>query len=1080
MVSLKTLATGAAALCAALSATANAAAGGTAAALPFPAPVPLPPPIALETLHSQFVEPPDSSRPWAFWVWQNGNITREGITADLEAMRRVGMSGALIMEIGYQNIPPRGPVDFMNAEWQQLFAHTLREAKRLGMQIHLFGSAAFGGTGGNWITPELNMQKLTFSEVTVELPAASSPAAQKELTVKLPQPPVTLGHYRDIAVLAFPTPAGAAKRKPTTFPGHPVFAQHGNPQISTKNPVVRREDIRDLTAFFDAASGVLKWKQGAGSGKQGESAKRQTYTILRIGHTATGTPLLPPPLACKDALECDKLSAAAAAFTYRQQIGKLAADNRSLAGRARTFTGLQIDSWEVGSQNWTPAMRSEFARIKNYDILPFLPVFFGFQIDSPDTTRRFLWDFRTAISKMLIQNFAGTINRLADADDLDLAIEAYDQAPADFLEFGGAAHQPVGEFWTNNRCLQTDMRGMASAAHIYGRPLVPAEAFTAFPNDRWATHPATYKPIGDRAFCEGANHFLFSTFSHQPRPEMPAPGVMYYQWGTHYERIQPWWEKIKPWHDYVARCQHLLRQGEPVADIAYLAPEDAPVHFKNYPRDGYLWDHINTHALTAATVNADRQIVLPSGMRYHILALPWVHEKITPELAATLERLVAAGARVGAHAKPPLRAHGLLDPDTERRLADRMRTLWASGKIATGTFAQKMLADAAIPPDFAATGAGNAPANPALDGKDLLKNGNLSFTHRRIKLKCAAGATGGTGAAGAAGEAGKSCAAHLWADVYFVANPHPTAAAGTLTFRATGTPELWHPETGARRPLAHTTAADQKTTSLNLRLGPTESAFIIFTAQRERGDSAAEQGQRDKGKGQRAESAPPPQETTLIPLPSSLIPSPRSLRSIPLTAPWQLTFPSRPPLTLPALRCWTTFDDPEIRHFAGTAVYRTSIPASQLSTPDTPDTRAILDLGRAHEIIEVFINDVPAGTIWKAEKRLDITDALRAALSPNSKLKTPNSKQITLELRVTNLLQNRLIGDAALPEGADTRRAKNGVLLAWPKWFYDFSAKPDLGSRRTFGTWNLHSPKDPLLPSGLLGPVKIEFVPAQQ
>jgi len=76
---------------------------------------------------SQFREPPASARPWVYWFWLDGNITREGITADLEAMRRVGIGGVLIMEVA-QNIP-KGPVQFGSPQWRELFRHTICRSK---------------------------------------------------------------------------------------------------------------------------------------------------------------------------------------------------------------------------------------------------------------------------------------------------------------------------------------------------------------------------------------------------------------------------------------------------------------------------------------------------------------------------------------------------------------------------------------------------------------------------------------------------------------------------------------------------------------------------------------------------------------------------------------------------------------------------------------------------------------------------------------------------------------------------------------------------------------------------------------
>ena len=77
-------------------------------------------------LERGFLNPPDAAKPWVLWFWLNGNVTREGITADLEAMRRVGLGGVLIMEVN-QGTPP-GPVAFMSDEWRALFKFVVSEA----------------------------------------------------------------------------------------------------------------------------------------------------------------------------------------------------------------------------------------------------------------------------------------------------------------------------------------------------------------------------------------------------------------------------------------------------------------------------------------------------------------------------------------------------------------------------------------------------------------------------------------------------------------------------------------------------------------------------------------------------------------------------------------------------------------------------------------------------------------------------------------------------------------------------------------------------------------------------------------
>src|SRR4051812_3574206 len=89
--------------------------------------------LELSDLEKNFVHPPDSCRPWVNWFWMDGNITKEGITADLEAMQRVGIGGALLMDVS-QGIP-KGPIRFGSPEWFALFHHAATEATRLGLKL---------------------------------------------------------------------------------------------------------------------------------------------------------------------------------------------------------------------------------------------------------------------------------------------------------------------------------------------------------------------------------------------------------------------------------------------------------------------------------------------------------------------------------------------------------------------------------------------------------------------------------------------------------------------------------------------------------------------------------------------------------------------------------------------------------------------------------------------------------------------------------------------------------------------------------------------------------------------------------
>ena len=113
-------------------------------------------------LEQAFRQPPASARPWVYWFWLNGNITREGITADLEAMQRVGIGGVLIMEVDQG--APAGPGRLRRPEVARAVQARLPEADRLGLEVNMNNDAGWCGSGGPWITPELSMQKVVWTE----------------------------------------------------------------------------------------------------------------------------------------------------------------------------------------------------------------------------------------------------------------------------------------------------------------------------------------------------------------------------------------------------------------------------------------------------------------------------------------------------------------------------------------------------------------------------------------------------------------------------------------------------------------------------------------------------------------------------------------------------------------------------------------------------------------------------------------------------------------------------------------------------------------------------------------------------
>ena len=708
-----------------------------------------------DALRAGFVKPPDSARPWVYWFWLNSNITREGITADLEAMKRVGIGGVLIMEVDQG--APVGKASFMGAEWRELFKFAVAEAGRLGLEINMNNDAGWNGSGGPWITPEQSMQKIVWSETVVTGPA--------RFEGKLAQPETVRDYYRDIVVLAFPTPGGY---RIDGIKGKALYERREVPPAAeTELPAkmtIDRETIVDLSAKM-AADGRVAWDVPAGK-----------WTVLRFGHTSTGVENAPAPKSGRG-LECDKLSPAGIEAQFAGMMAKLAADVGPEAVK-KSLVATHIDSWENGAQNWTALMREEFQKRRGYDPFAFLPAVTGTVVGSLEISERFLWDLRQTASELVIENYAGRMAELAHQSGMRFTCEAYG-GPCDDIAYGGRADEPMGEFWIGGGAWET-LKMMASAAHVYGKPVLGAEAFTAGDRERWLQHPASIKALGDRAFTEGVNRFVFHRYAMQPWLDY-KPGMTMGPWGLHYERTNTWWELAGPWHEYLARCQYMLRQGAFVADILYLRPEASPLEYKWHERKGYDYDDVPAEVLLKSASVKDGRVVLYGGMSYRVLVLPET-TRMTPALLKKVGEMAAAGATIVGPARPT-KAPGLTDyPNCDVEVERLAQELWGpGGKVVSNKSAEEVLAGAGV-------------------GKDFDAPSGIRWIHRSTEE----------------------------AEIYFVASNSLQPRQAVCSFRVSGLrPEFWRPEAGEIEPVAVYEQADG-ITRIPMAFEPSGSVFVVF------------------------------------------------------------------------------------------------------------------------------------------------------------------------------------------------------------------------------------------------------------
>ncbi len=1154
-------------------------------------------------LERQFQTPPASARPWVYWFWMNGNITRAGITADLEAMHDVGIGGCLIMHVKLGDIgayklgqmPPDGPVEFMSAEFRKLFQHAVTEAQRLGMTIDMNNADGFTGSGGPWIPVEKSMKKLVWSETHVHGPATES--------ISLPHPEAVMGYYRDVAVVAYPRQPSLAEQmqaaRATWSAPDPEFNarlitdrdtatrglvwRRGGPGaprlvisfpqaytadtlvlqnigIGRGTPVATLETSDDGTAFrpvgkvslkwypaaptntirFDATAaryyrltfapncqsvsiGELKlgrsnkihyWEAKAGFTRYGEwgggselytdrkttpaggrtaksspvsshgnaairrdavidltksmgddgrltwDAPNGDWTILRIGCTSTGIKNHPASRG-GHGLECDKLDPSGVDAAFDGMLGKLVADTGHLAGRA--FGLAHVDSWEVGIQNWTETMPAEFARRNGYELARFYPLLVaGHAVQSNDVSERFLWDLRRTLLAMIAENYLGRMETLCHKHGLKFSSEAAgrQQFLHNPMYLLTKSDLPMGEFWPHEQTPRVDGKAAASVAHLYAKPRVGAEAFTGaktFAN--WQAHPYRLKQIGDDAFCLGINQFVIHYSVHQAYRDF-RPGFVMGPWGIHLDRMNTWWHQAKPWLAYLARCQYLLRQGRFVADVLYFPGEDVPHYFGKRTRlslplpDGFDFDGCDRETLLHRVRVEQGRLVLANGMQYRYLMLPDA-ATMTPAVAARIRELVLAGATVigpVATRSPSLHDY----PDCDSRVAQSFAQLADHGRFIWGkSFDQIAHADG-LAPDFSVR-----PDRSAVD---------VRYIHRRRGAD----------------------------DIYFVANHAWQPVDFTAAFRVQRErPAVWDPETGTVTQLAVYTQRGAQTW-LPLHLAPLQSVFVFFSPgaarshivavsrngaplfdgpSRATGPSAAVPvltvgGGKSQNDTCVATCAEPGDyafqfaDGTMRSV--RVAPQPQPVR---LSGPWTVSFPAGwgAPATvvLNHLISWTRHSDFGVKHFSGTARYRCAFSwqPSERQRPLDQQTQWLLDLGDVQVIARVKVNGQDKGLLWKPPFSCDVTDALK-----------PGTNQ--LEVRVTNLWPNRLIGDEQFPDDASWE----GIYLkSWPDWFLWNQPRPE-PRRKTFTVVKHYTKNSPLLPSGLLGPVilhrrsKVRFV----
>ncbi len=981
--------------------------------------------ISNAELKKSFLNPPDSARPGVYWYFMDGNMLKEAMTKDLESMKAVGIGNLVFLEVNVGI--PRGPVDFLSDQWQELFTHAVREAERLGIAITLGVGPGWSGSGGPWVSGKESMQHLVSGSIQI----SGGSTAPIVLPKPSPKPPYFgegsftpelkkrwEDYYEDVAVLAFPTPSSDFKiqdidekalyyREPYTSKQGvkqflPSLSKYDEPIQGTAIP---QDKIIDITSFLKA-DGTLDWKVPKGN-----------WTIMRLGSRNNGAVTRPAPMP-GIGFEADKMDTTSINAHLTNFTGKLF-EKTGIPDKNRQggLKMLHMDSWEMGAQNWTPHFREEFEKRRGYDPMPFYPVYSGLVVESLEKSERFLWDLRQTGMELVIENHAMHLKKYGQKYNLGFSIEPYDMNPTADMELGAVADVPMCEFWSKGygfnssfSCIQA-----ASIAHVNGQPVVAAEAFTA-ERDAWRQYPGSMKNQGDWAFAAGINRFVYHTFQHQYLNDSLKPGMTMGPYGVHWDRSQTWWSMADGYHRYVTRCQYILQQGRTVADILYLTPEGAPHVFRSPSsamtedevlpdRKGYNFDGCSPSQLQTAFVK-DKQIVFTGGATYRILVMPAIGT-MTPALLDKIETLVKDGATIVGN--PPQKSPSLVNyPECDQQVASKAKLMWGDSTFPKdvseihygkgsiywgGTLSNITLPELYPNYDITAELLKKLNLQP-----DFESAGPIRYTHRTMENR----------------------------DIYFVSNKADSTVSTLCTFRVdNGTPELWDPMTGETHPLPDFEIKDERIQIL-LEFEPYQSYFIVFDME----------GQAKVNKSDGAKNFAETEVLTEV------------------KGPWNVSFDPKwggpENVIFDRLEDWTTNTNDGIKYYSGIANYHNTLQIPENIVTDK-NIDLYLDLGEVNNMARIRINGKDMGVVWTDPFQLKISDAVISG-----------KNQIDVE--VANLWPNRLIGDERLPDDG----IKNGQ---WPEWLQKKQAR--ISGRYTFTTSKFYSKDSPLLKSGLIGPVRI-------
>jgi len=706
------------------------------------------------------------------------------------------------------------------------------------------------------------------------------------------------------------------------------------------------------------------------------------WAIIRLGYSLTGHKNGPASPEATG-LEVDKLSAKHVSAYFTNYLDQYKNATGGLMGKH----GLQYiitDSWEAGTQNWTDDMLKEFKNRRGYDMLSWIPVLTGHVVETADASERFLWDFRKTLGDLVTKNHYDLLTKMLKERQMGRYSESHEARRAfigDGMEAKRTADVPMGAGWTPGGFGGNE----GGFATVYQADIRESAS---------VAHLYGQNLVAAESLTAMGTDWAWSPELLKPIADhLMACGLN--RFVIHTSVHQPVDDKIPgmslgPFGQWFTRHETWAEQAK--VWTAYLSRSCYMLQQGKYAADvAYYYGEDNNITVMFSKMRGGDLPPVPEGYSYDFIN------------ADALVNLLSV--KDGQLVTPTGMTYKILalDPNSQYMTLSvlrKIKKMVSEGAIVTGPKPIKTPSLVDNTADFDAlvkelwgnesgvnsVGKGKVYANTPL--LQVFANQSIAadFTYTKPQSDS------------------KLFFVHRRVDdtdIYWVNNRTDRVEDLTGAFRTNGKEaEIWHPETGKVDQASFT--IEKEMTKVPLHLEPNDAVFVVF---------------RNKTN-----------ET------SRVVNKPAETKLAEVSGPWNVSFQAKrgapAQATFETLAPWNENPDTGIKYFSGTGTYSKTMQA----TADwlKAGTEVWIDLGKVQNLAEVVVNGKSMGIVWKTPFRVNLTGALKQG-------------ENTLEIKVTNLWVNRLIGDR----------------------------QPDAKEKITYTITSPYRADTPLKSSGLMGPVQL-------